>query len=339
MSDKTTKAKVKVRWPHAYCLKDGGVYYIFGNPKRDDYDRKKFIKNGRKFVGNDMLSCGSTPKEAWSSVEGIRMTDTVSVAVAKLRAEITQLLADRKELQERIVELERRLRIPFGKLPCAQCGGPHDFDTSVPSVVWNRVIRAQRLPEYLCTTCIVREFAKRGEGFTATLWSEEFNGVPIEVGVNTARANVAAEISDENTSLRQQVKELQGELLEHGAELGRADNDIVGLRQQLTAAKDEVGKVWDAAIKAALDVRHAIEAESGDAISGTSEMGSYNNQYKGANRVQRALEAAARSQAQDGRIPPLQGRCEVCELLESSPSHGAGMCVCTERGQCHCRFE
>lgn len=31
-------------------------------------------------------------------------------------------------------------------------------------------------------------------------------------------------------------------------------------------------------------------------------------------------------------------RCEVCTLLETSPSHNAGMCVCTKNGQCHCRF-
>lgn len=85
------------------------------------------------------------------------------------------------EKDERIAELERRLRIPYGKLPCALCGGPHDFDTSVPSDAWNRIIRAKGLPEYLCMTCIVREFVKDGEGFTATLWNEEFNGVAIEV--------------------------------------------------------------------------------------------------------------------------------------------------------------
>lgn len=76
--------------------------------------------------------------------------------------------------------------------PCALCGGPHDFDTSVPSAVWNKIIRAKGLPEYLCTTCIVREFVRAGEGFTATLWNEEFHGVPIEVVVNGKHANAAA---------------------------------------------------------------------------------------------------------------------------------------------------
>ena len=31
-------------------------------------------------------------------------------------------------------------------LPCARCGGPHQFDTSVPSPAWNRVIRIMAGP-------------------------------------------------------------------------------------------------------------------------------------------------------------------------------------------------
>lgn len=110
-----------------------------------------------------------------------------------------------ERLNQRIAELERRLRIPFGKLPCAHCGGPHDFDTSVPSVIWNSVIRAKQLPDYLCTTCIVREFVREGQGFTAELWNEEFNGVPIEVVVNGQNAKDAAAIQEENNSLRNQL--------------------------------------------------------------------------------------------------------------------------------------
>jgi hypothetical protein len=109
------------------------------------------------------------------------------------------------QLNQRIAELEKRLKIPFGKLPCALCGGPHDFDTSVPSVIWNSVIRAKSLPDYLCTTCIVREFVRQGQSFTAELWNEEFNGVPIEVVVNGQNARDAAAIQEENNSLRNQL--------------------------------------------------------------------------------------------------------------------------------------
>lgn len=66
---------------------------------------------------------------------------------------------------------------------CKGCGGPHRFDTSVESCTWNRVIRSQGLPELLCLSCIVAEFAKSGEGFSATLWGEDLPGVAIFVCV------------------------------------------------------------------------------------------------------------------------------------------------------------
>ncbi len=68
--------------------------------------------------------------------------------------------------------------------PCALCGGPHTFDTSVQRDQWNKVIRAQGLPEYLCTTCIVREFAKAGESFSAKLWGDDFKGTAIRVDID-----------------------------------------------------------------------------------------------------------------------------------------------------------
>lgn len=85
---------------------------------------------------------------------------------------------------------------------CSGCGGPHPFDTSIPSVVWNRVIRDGGLPDYLCTTCIIRAFALAGVSFTATLWSPEFHGLPIHVMVRDHVATDAAAISEENTQLR-----------------------------------------------------------------------------------------------------------------------------------------
>lgn len=89
--------------------------------------------------------------------------------------------------------------------PCAQCGGPHDFDTSVPSVVWNAVIRTSNLPDYLCMTCIVREFVRMRQSFTAQLWNEEFNGINIEIVVEGQTANDAALVQEENNSLRNQL--------------------------------------------------------------------------------------------------------------------------------------
>lgn len=92
-------------------------------------------------------------------------------------------------------------------LPCAGCSGPHRFDTTLPSVQWNRVIRAKGLPEYLCTTCIVEAFAKAGESFTAQLYGAGFDGVAIEVRINNVDAITAAYVSEENTELRCAVRE------------------------------------------------------------------------------------------------------------------------------------
>ena len=66
---------------------------------------------------------------------------------------------------------------------CAGCGGVYRFDTTIPSPLWNSVIRSAGLPEYLCAACIIRAFAKAGEGFTATLWGDEFDGTAISVMV------------------------------------------------------------------------------------------------------------------------------------------------------------
>ncbi len=95
---------------------------------------------------------------------------------------------------------------------CQDCGGPHQFDMSVPSVVWNHCIRAAGLPDYLCATCILRAFARKGESFTATLWSDELHGVPIEVRVRGAAAKDIARVVEENNRLRCDVRELTARL-------------------------------------------------------------------------------------------------------------------------------
>jgi hypothetical protein len=90
---------------------------------------------------------------------------------------------------------------------CSMCSAPYQFDTTVPSVIWNRVIRAQNLPEFLCCTCIVKEFAKAGVTFTAELWGDAFNGLPIEVVVDGAESTAIHELSLENTHLRARLNE------------------------------------------------------------------------------------------------------------------------------------
>lgn len=92
--------------------------------------------------------------------------------------------------------------------PCSHCGGPHPFDTSIPSPTWNAVIRAANLPDYLCLPCIVQAFVAAGESFTATLWSDTLNGTPIEVIIGGQRAIDAARLSGENSELRVQARGL-----------------------------------------------------------------------------------------------------------------------------------
>lgn len=111
---------------------------------------------------------------------------------------------------------------------CSGCGGPHPFDTSMPSVVWNAVIRARDLPEYLCLTCIVREFARQRQSFTATLWGDEFSGVPIEVRVDNQPARDAHLVGEENSSFRAAL------------EIAAEDAERLGvrLRAALSAARE-----------------------------------------------------------------------------------------------------
>lgn len=65
-------------------------------------------------------------------------------------------------------------------LTCGGCGGPHTFDTSIYSELWNGVIRANGYDDTLCLSCIVRAFGKAGVAFSARLFAgpEMFTDVP-----------------------------------------------------------------------------------------------------------------------------------------------------------------
>lgn len=95
-----------------------------------------------------------------------------------------------------------RQTAPPGPLKCGRCGGPHRFDTSVPSPLWNAVVRAQGLSEYLCASCVLEVFVLAGESFTATLWSDDLKGDTVEVLVHSRESLGAALLVDENTRLR-----------------------------------------------------------------------------------------------------------------------------------------
>lgn len=137
-------------------------------------------------------------------IAGMRMYSGLALHVA-----VTEAVAEKNE---RIEELERRMRLTLSTLACGGCGGPHCFDTSVPSVVWNEVIRARGMSEYLCTSCIVKAFVQSGRSFTAQLWGDDMpSGIAIEVRVNEQPAIDAAKISEENTALRWKLSEAVAE--------------------------------------------------------------------------------------------------------------------------------
>jgi hypothetical protein len=89
--------------------------------------------------------------------------------------------------------------------PCMLCGGPHPYDTSVPSVQWNTVIRGANLPDYICATCILRAFVQAGVSFSATLWGETFNGAALDVEVGGRHSEALAEVEAENNRLRREL--------------------------------------------------------------------------------------------------------------------------------------
>lgn len=64
---------------------------------------------------------------------------------------------------------------------CSGCGGLHPFDTTIPSQLWNAVIRVQDFPDYLCASCIIRVFAARGISFEAELSGEGVSGARLRL--------------------------------------------------------------------------------------------------------------------------------------------------------------
>ncbi len=118
---------------------------------------------------------------------------------------------------------------------CLGCGGPHRYDATVPSPLWNRVVRAAGGPEHLCAACVLLAFARAGEGFTATLWGVGLDGVAITVGVGArdalgrAVASAVQALETENTALRAE--------LGAGAEATRALRTALSEQQVAVEAK------------------------------------------------------------------------------------------------------
>lgn len=132
------------------------------------------------------------------------------------------------ELDALIAAAETDLAVTRGEdeARCNGCGGAYRFDTSLPSVVWNRIMRVNgEGPELLCAACIILAFVKAGESFTAELFGAGFTGVPIEVRINGAAATDAALIQGENNQLRAALRsnEALAAEIDHALRPGRTD--------------------------------------------------------------------------------------------------------------------
>lgn len=108
-------------------------------------------------------------------------------AYPQLREELRRLSEADDEAARLRAELMRRW--PCGTPPCGGCGGPHPYDTSIPSPLWNAVIRAAGLSDYLCTTCIVAAFVKAGQSFEAELYGGSDES-PVDKGSDVATIHV-----------------------------------------------------------------------------------------------------------------------------------------------------
>ena len=69
-----------------------------------------------------------------------------------------------------VADTQLMVLLPPGGNQCQRCLGPHAYDVSVPSHLWNEVVRAGAQPDYLCASCVLAVFAMAGRDFTAHLW-------------------------------------------------------------------------------------------------------------------------------------------------------------------------
>ena len=160
-----------------------------------------------------------------------------------------------RESQARIDALEAELAkaTAAGKNPsCNICGGPHPFDTVIPSVIWNRVVRDHGLPDYLCLTCIVRAFVAASESFTAEIIGATDIPTTIEIRIDSRDAKDAALVSEENTRLRARIAALEAEL---------AKATIAGMERAASILEATPG-AGAAYLKAAYIIRAEIKALS-----------------------------------------------------------------------------
>lgn len=180
----------------------------------DAAKREEILRRDRNLALNDLREVRDQLTHAYHARDVERAgRERAEKDRDRLDHEIAALKADLSEATARCAELENRARLSLGSLPCGGCGGPHLFDTSINSVVWNQVIRARGLSEFLCASCVIRAFVLAERSFNATLWGDGLPaGVPIEIRIRSHNANEAARVGEENTALRAEIAELRARL-------------------------------------------------------------------------------------------------------------------------------
>ncbi len=183
--------------------------------KQGELSSLKMIPDNRPYEDGSRLNLDIRIDNLQSEIQ---LLLDVKADLAAVRAQLTDghvLHWERRALKAEaaLTALRAQLEQRTAENPtCSGCDGPHPFDTSIPSVLWNRVIRAAGLPDYLCLTCIVRAFAKAGVSFTAELYGDDFNGLPIAIEVNGATSTAPFELNEENNRLRVELTALRAQL-------------------------------------------------------------------------------------------------------------------------------
>jgi hypothetical protein len=131
-------------------------------------------------------TCASCGADVAIIVDGKEMNDDdqTSTQGVKRESSLPPCAEAESRTNEEVAEADRQAWKIDAEPPCMGCGGPHPFDTSIPSGLWNGVIRAGGFQDYLCATCIVRAFVIAGVNFEATLWGGGFSGEAISVCVS-----------------------------------------------------------------------------------------------------------------------------------------------------------
>jgi hypothetical protein len=261
-------------------------------------------------------------REWWQAVQGTYagLTGPLVRFAARVWEEAQQqtrwVRAQRDVAEARLAEREQA-----GTPPCGGCGGPHPFDTSIPSVLWNEVVRPSGGSDYLCATCILRLFAAAGRGFVAELYGEGFHGLPIEVTVNGEAAQAAAKIQDENNLLRHQLREANAQLTALTQERDRLLS-VIGGGRNLTPITERAHALVEALAKL-IDEPPFASADSNVV-----------------DRLVSAAFAALEARAERAEAERDEARAQLARLEEAQATgeSSAKYCVCGHPKGLHGRF-